>query len=179
MNAEAGPWIGFAFVIGLTAIVALTGALGLHRRDGVRHQRRNVYGIAIATFFLAGVLVMTELEVDVRWSAAFIAQAMIFAAVVAAFAIRWTRAEYAKSVVNGVFVRRKPSVKTFFLVYFAAFAVVPGGTELLTPVLWPYVLGSTLAFLFLTVLTYRHVAQLERDLGRPLMEGPAPQPSKP
>ena len=178
MNADVGRWMALAFILGMAAFVALAGVLGLHRHTGVRHRRRNLYGVAVAAFFLAIVVVMTELESEVRWSAAFVAQATIFAALLATLAIRWTRGYYSKNIVDGVFMSRKPSLPKFFLVYFATFVVVQaaGSTDLLLPVLWPYLLGAAIGFFALTLFSYRHVAQLERDLGRPLLEAPAPKP---
>lgn len=180
MSDNAVPWLPVAFVVAFAGIVALTGVLGLYRRDGVRHQNRNVYGIAIATFFLAIMLVMAELQAEVRWTAAFVAQAVIFAAVLSVAAIRLTRASYAKLVVDGVYLRREPSMMKFALAYIAAFFVltITGLDDRLFPVLWPYFVGGTFAFLFLMVFSYWHVAQLERELGHPLMETPVPKPSQ-
>src|SRR5690606_6969309 len=132
------------------AIVVLTGVLGLYRRDGVRHQNRNVYGIALGTFFLAIALVMAVRYAEVRWSAAFVAQAAICAVVLSVVFIRLTRASYTKLVVDGVYLRREPSIAKFALVYFAIFFAfsVTGLNDRLLPVIWPYFIGGTLAFLF-------------------------------
>ena len=180
MSDDAIRWIAILFVVALGATFMFAVAVGLHRRHGVRHQMRNVYCIAVATVFLAIALVLTQLQADVRWSVDFVAKAAITAALLSGAAIGLTRASYTKLVVDGVYLRRQPAMMKFALAYVTAFFVlqITGLNDRLFPLLWPYFVGGTFALLFLTVFSYWHVAQLERALGHPLFEAPAPDSSQ-
>lgn len=171
MLEAPGSWIAVGFFVGLLTLVAVGTGLGLYRKAGIAHQRRNLYQLLAAVFFGVIAIVLPELETDLQWSAAAVARALVFGAFVTAVAIWWTRRNYSRHIVDGVFVKRDFPRKWFFVVYVVSFVPVQSMVSAgQASVIWPYLLGGTLAFLLLSIFSYWHVMQLERNLGHRLME---------
>ena len=164
-------YVLLVFPIGMVLLILLARYFRLHDFHGTPIQRRNVYSIAMATFFLAS----SSLVVDLRMFAnleALIVTGLLLPGLVA-LSILWTKGKLrGHEIIYTTKSIRNHSVLVFLSIFVTMcflFLIQFKFGFSLKQYIW-IVSGVLLAFFLGTIFNFLYVMKLEKKLGQRIVE---------